>query len=214
MPRAGAEKVLGKPLWHVGADADLTYEVYEIRAAQPAKPATGAVIAGLDYFSVGSFEYILRDEGAYAPHKQVVIGYDRQGVVALKSGPWEANASPACRRVRSLLPTDLGLPAAPRADDLVGNGESPTSAASLKIDSGFEVVLLDNLSLAGRTVSLEPGRHTLAYRTHDYESPAIDLAARPGHTYLLRNYKRGKGEHYLWLEDAETHETFQCHDPP
>lgn len=211
MSRAEAERILGRALWHVGSDANCTYEAYEYLAEQPPRPVKGATLAVLDYFSLGSFEYILHDEADFAPHKQVVIGYDSRGVVVLKVGPWLVDAAPACRRMRSLLPADAGLPAAAHVVDESGAQPLP---ARLKVDSEFSAVRLDDQPFSKREAPLVPGHHSLTYRARGYDGSAIDLEALPAHTYALKFYKESKGIYFIWLEDAATHEALQCYRSP
>jgi hypothetical protein len=206
--RSQVEKTLGERLWRAGSADGLTYEIYQYEEARPAHPILGTIGLGLDVLSFGVLEAEAGDaRQLFAPVKQVAVTYDDQDRVVSLSRPWSVDAVGPCRRMRSLLPADSGVPPtaqpAPRADRTA----SASRVATLKfawLDRGF-VMSIDGRKPEARVLELAAGLHKV-------NDAAVELL--PGRLYRMKSDlfipQPGESVTIVWIEDTESGETLHC----
>ena len=206
--RSQAEKTLGERLWRAGLANGVTYDIYEYEAAQPARPFWGMGMGVAEALTFGSAEMELHNRRKmFCPFKQVAIAYDAQDRVLFVSRPWSVVAPPPCRRMRSLLPADSGVPSTARPSLAADRPDSASKVAILKLGRAGTNVTIDSFEPEGRLVELTPGLHKVNY---------ADVEILPGREYILqheeffieagdRTYER-----VFWIEDIDSGETLYC----
>jgi len=224
-PRQKVEKVLTKPLWHLGTADGLNYEIYQYPVEREAQPAIGAAGLFMDYITLGLFEYNLLDVREFEPVKQILVGYDEQDGVGFISTPWIVKDVGPCRRLRSNLPVELRDRLATPLRSLVGNAVN----ASLKLEEKGIRVAIDGHPVEGRLVELAEGRHSLSYEAElggsvmygtaliRYKNAFEDFEVFSGRSYVFKRkrYYPGAGNRVdiFWLEDEVSRETLKCSWP-
>jgi hypothetical protein len=223
--RAEVEQLLGKPLWQPGVHKGLTYEVYQYKAAKPPQLLTGTVALGMDYFTLGMFEFNMMDVKHFAPVKQVAVAYKDQDLVRSVSSPWPVETAEPCRRMRSRIPKEVSGPANARPVAMFHGGPSNAKLATLKWKRYIQLAV-DGRALDGTMAELPPGRHKLDYSSsmggsimygamvlsYDQSFGQVELLA--GRTYQMK-HKRfypglGSRVDIFWLEDIGNRETLAC----
>jgi len=225
--RSKVERLLGERLWRAGSSDGVIYDIYEYKMAQPAHPLLGSVWLSMDVLSLGTMTSA-RGISQYSwPVKQVAVAYDARDQVLFVSRPWSVNAAasgdyslgtsayslkdivpPPCRRMRSLLPADSGVPSNSRPSLLALAGSS-SEVSTLKLDWLLGIkVTIDGRELEGRVIELPPGGHTV----NDAEVEFL-----PGRKYGLKFESFGVGisawEEVNWIEDVDSAETLFCFPP-
>ena len=217
--RIDAEKILGKRLWHVGVADGLNYDIYQFEAEQNADPMLGAIILGLDFISLGSFELELNDPLNFMRVKQVALAYDDQDRVAYVSNPWllDKEVGP-CRRQRYLLQL-AGVTTKPRPEPLTGLALSSPSNAKLDMDIPWNekiVASVDGHELEDSSVELPSGHHEVKV---DYDGGRTDTATvelLPGRFYRLKLkkiYGYARMHPFYLIEDVNSGEVLHCVPP-
>lgn len=222
--RTKAEEVLGKPLWHVGVADGLTYEIYQYTADRPAQPEIAPLVLLLYPLTLGTLELLAVDAKEFDPVKQIGVAYDAENRVRFVSEPWIVSDLGACRRMRSLIPVDSGIPFAAEPllrHDQVG-GSTSTPVRLHLINPGYAT--LDGRGTDGPVVGVAPGRHTLRYAVCDstkgwgplsrMKGPCrevvFDFELLPGRTYHLKRENYWPPATVAWLEDIDSGEVIQC----
>jgi hypothetical protein len=223
--RSLAEALLGTRLWEAGSAGGLTYDIYQYKAAQPIRPITGALFLGLDYVTAGLLEFDVRDTARNAPAKQVAIGYDDQNRVRFMSQPWSLSGGTigACRRMRSLIPADAGVP--PDAHPTATSG-TPSADATLELEKGI-FTKIDGQQVSGGTTSMSPGPHSVNYsnvpgggvmvsglRIIHFDATFENVTFLAGRHYRLKSTRLYVGfestEDLFWIEDSDSDEVLAC----
>lgn len=218
--RTKAEEVLGKPLWHVGVADGLTYEIYQYAAARPAQPEMAPLILLLYPLTMGALELVFHDAKEFDPVKQIGVAYDAENHVHFVSEPWIVSDLGACRRMRSLIPVDSGIPVA--AKPLLQHEQILTPVRLHLINPGY--VTLDRRGTDGPVINVAPGRHTLRYAVcnsmkgwgplSSMKGPCREVVFEfdllPGRTYHLKREDYWGPATVAWLEDIDSGEVIQC----
>ena len=223
--RSRVESMLGKRLWRPGLADGLTYDIYQFEAGRPARPLFGAMGLGLDVLSMGIMEFNTKDLRKFAPAKQVAVAYDEQDRVRFVSPPWLVKTDGPCKRLRSHLPADSGVPSTARPSPGVHLDGSASEVATLELDSQIQVTI-DGRKIEGRVVELPPGRHTVDYSAAlggsilygaillSYDDILADVELVPGRRYRLKRDRLYPGYQQradvFWIEDVESGETLHC----
>lgn len=225
-PRSQVERIFDKRLWRPGSAEGLTYDVYQYEASRPPEPLWGIFVLGLSVYTLGMLELLQVGAGdETASVKQVVVAYDEQGRVRFVSEPWavpEGKFGP-CRRMRSVLPADSGVPSSAHPSPADGPTGVALETAILELDGRIEATV-DGRKVEGQTVELPPGRHRVDYQASlggsvmsgpmfsSYDASAeVDLL--PGRVYRMdtkRFYGASSRADLFWIEDVESGETVYC----
>ena len=213
--RSDAEKVLGKRLWHVGVADGLTYDIYQFESEQPTRPMIGVGVLFADIITLGELELSVHPQDL-TPAKQVAVAYDVQGRVDFVSKPWPVEAVGPCRRQRSLLPADSGVPATVRPGSISGSSGSRENVSKLDVDvwgipRWMMVVSIDGNEFKGNVIELPPGHHEIIY----HGRPAT-VELLPGRRYRLgREHFFGykKANSFYFIEDVDSREILHCVPP-
>lgn len=227
-PRSKVERILDDPLWRAGSADGLTYEIYQFKKGEPPAPLGGATVLFLDIFTFGLLE--LEQAGAhekFGPVKQVAVAYDAEGRVRSVSAPWDVpeGVYGPCRRMRSLIPEDLGVAPTERPSPVAAPADAAAKVAVLEVDGAVEASV-DGRKVAGGSVTLPPGRHRVDYEatvggsailgsmiTTHRGSAEVELL--PGRRYRLDTTRlRGWNARadLFWIEDVDSDETLYCSD--
>lgn len=232
--RSDAERIVGRPLWRVGTEHDITYDIYQYEAAYPGMHDVGshyaagwATVAYLMFAPV--FELWLHVERTHLNRsKQVAIGYDTDNTVRFVSMPWEIPRETigAARKMRSLIPPDAGVPLSARPAPLGRAAGVAPEDATLDVRVPRRIIVLINGEAAkGRRLILPPGRHSMEVRpprrrviadavTLGEVSELREIEFMPGRQYTLRYRKFNLGFMYvgevLWIEDAASGEAIDA----
>lgn len=213
--RSEVEKNLGERLWHVGVAEELTYDVYQFESEQPAKPISGVLILAFDFFLLGGPElgYHPRDLN---PAKQVAVAYDSLDQVVFVSKPWSVEfVRGPCRRKRSLLPADSGVPATARPKVVIELAGSTPSTARMEMDFwdpwGVAIIRVDDYEYNKKSIELSPGSHKV-----EIYGPGETIELLSGRIYRIKNesfvgYERSHP--FRFIEDVESREVLQCVPP-
>lgn len=222
-PRTKAEKVIGKPLWHAGIADGLTYEIYQYTAERPAEPWIAPLVLLYYPMTLGMLELLAIDAKEFDQVKQIAVAYDAEGFVRVVSEPWLVSDLGACRRMRSLIPSDSGIPVAakpsPQGDQIV---PASTRASLHMVKPSYAT--LDGHGVDGPVVSLAAGHHTLRYAVCDstkgwgplsrMKGPCReivwDFELLPGRVYRLNREDYWPPATVAWIEDIDSGETIQC----
>lgn len=226
--RAHVERMLGERLWRLGLADGLTYDIYQYKASQPTRPGWGAVALGLDVLSLGIMEFNVRDAMKARPVKQVAVAYDEQDRVRFMSQPWGVAVVGPCRRMRSLVPADSGVPSTVRPSPIAHPVGSASEVAILELDRQVHV-MVDGREIEGHVVELPPGGHDVDYSavlggSHLYGAVLLPYNETFGYVELLpgRRYRVERERFYpgyrqradvFWIEDVGSGETLKCDWP-
>ena len=223
-PRSKVEQIREDTLWRADSAEGLVYNIYQFDRGQSPAPHWGAFMLLVDMYTFGLSE--LQQAGAHEQFgrvKQVAVTYDEEGRVQSVSAPWEVpeGVFGPCRRMRSLIPKDAGVP--PSARPPLPDGA--TEATILEIDGRVEATV-DGRKVEGRSVTLPPGHHRVDYEatvggsamlgpmsTTHRGSAEVELL--PGRRYRLDTTRfRGWGARadLFWIEDVDSGETVFCSD--
>lgn len=223
--RNQVEHILGYRLWRPGSADGLTCDIYEHEVEKPAHPIVGAVVLFFDVFMAGAPEILLHDAQRFADVKQVAVVYDEQDHVQFVSKPWPVDGTVSqCRRMRSVLPKNSGVPPAARPSPTDRPGGAASEVAVLELECG-SCATIDGHKAEGPVVELSPGRHTVTYQTtlgvsitmgefeHSYHFSA-DVELLPGRLYRLKHERfygwPSKYADLFWIEDVNSGETLYC----
>jgi len=195
---------------------------------RPAQPVLGTAGLFLDYITLGMLEANLVDVKQFEPVKQLTIAYDEQDRVRVVSQPWLVTTVGPCRRMRSILPADSGVPLATRPLSVTDQSGFQSQVASLEVDRQINVAI-DGRQVDGRFVELSPGRHTLSYNAElggsvmygasllSYKNIFADFELLSGRTYRLKRERFypgiGNRVDIFWIEDTDSGETLKCSWP-
>jgi len=223
--RTQVEQVLGKRLWRAGNANGFTYDIYQYKAGQRARPVTGTAVLAFDVISFGLFEYNVADAKKYAPVKQVAVSYDEHDRVQSVSPPWSVNQVGPCRRSRNLIPPNSAVPATARPSPLPGLSGPSGGLASLEVEHRIHAQV-DGVKLEKRTIQLPPGLHAVSFSTVlggsilygsmsiSYDGHFADVELMPGRQYRLKTTRLYGGyrsrEDFFWIEDVESGEVLAC----
>jgi len=226
--RSHVERMLGERLWRLGLADGLTYDIYQYKATQPARPVLGTVALGLDVLSLGIMEFNLRDAMKARPVSQVAVAYDEQDRVRFVSQPWDVAAVGPCRRMRSLVPADSGVPSTIHPCPMAHRVSSASEVAILELDRQLHV-MIDGREIEGHVVELPPGRHAVDYSailggSHLYGAVLLPYDETFGYVEVLpgRLYRVKRERFYpgyreradvFWIEDVDSGETLKCDWP-
>jgi len=213
--RSDAEKMLGERLWHVGVADGLTYNIYQFESDQPPRPmlAVGAIV--MDIITVGLFELSVQPRNL-TEAKQVAVAYDRKERVVFVSKPWPIMSVGPCRRQRSLIPADSGVPVTARPEPVVGLARSTPSTAKLGLMKhlfGWYPVSVDGREFKGNVIELPSGNHEISSR---YWGSFATVELLPGRVYQLKTenyYGYKKSKWFFFIEDVISSEVLQCIPP-
>jgi hypothetical protein len=220
--RTKAEEVLGKPLWHAGLADGLAYEIYQYPVARPGKPGIAPFVLLFYPFGLGLLE-LTHDTTEFEQVKQIGVAYDAENRVRHVSEPWIVSDLGACRRMRSLIPVDSGIPVA--AKPLLRNDQIGATSTRVRLHLiNPSYATLDGRGADGPVVDVAPGRHTLRYAVcHGFKGlgplsskkgpcteVVFDFELLPGRTYHLNRKDYYPPASVSWLEDIESGEVIQC----
>jgi hypothetical protein len=214
LQRTDVEKILGERLWYVGVAGGLNYDIYQFKNEQPAMPMTSIALFGLDFISLGTSELWLNDESGMEHFKQVAVAYDDHDRVVFVTKPWSISEVWPCRRQRSLIPEDSGVPATARPEPVIGIAGDTLRYA--KLEDEAEVVDYVDVHMPEENVVeknvfvIPPGR-----REVHYSGSSVTVELLPGRIYRLKHarfHKRmAKGYNSVyWIEDVDSRETLSC----
>jgi hypothetical protein len=169
---------------------------------------------GLDVLSLGIMEYNMIDVMKADPVKQVAIAYDEQDRVRFVSQPWPVIRTGPCRRMRSLVPANFGIPSTVRPSPMAHPVSSASDIAILELDS--QIHAIDGRKLEGRViwksvvVELPPGHHTVNYSS----AVLADVELLPGRLYRVKRERSYPGYQtrvdFVWIEDVDSGEILHC----
>jgi hypothetical protein len=203
--RSQVERALGDRLWRAGLAEGLIYDIYEYKEARPASPALGAVWLGVDVLMFGLLTEARGIDELSWPVKQVAVAYDAQDRVVFVSHPWSVHAGPPCRRMRSVLAADSGVPSTARPAPMADRPAAGSEVAVLKLDWLETPVRIDGRQSERRVIELPPGPHNVSDAEVDF---------LPGRVYRLKREKWTVGtsewETIRWIEDVDSGETLHC----
>jgi hypothetical protein len=212
--RSDVDKILGERLWHVGVAEGLIYDIYQFESEQDAQPILGVVGIGLDIFSFGAldFQHHPRD---ITPAKQVAVAYDVQGRVTFVSKAWIVTTVGPCRRQRSRLLADSGIPVDARPEPMPGlssDSAALTSQLGIYFWISSETITVDGHEYKESVVSLPPGRHEVTY----YSGAVADVELFPGRFYRLNSENFAgfaRARRFYFIEDVDSREVLHCVPP-
>jgi hypothetical protein len=223
--RSQVEQMLGKRLWRLGSTEGSTYDVYQYKAAQPARPGFGVFALIMDTLTLGMIEYNAAEAKKFWPVKQVAVAYDEQDRVRFLSQPWSVSAMGPCRRMRSIIPAISGVPSTVRPSTVAHQIGAASAVAVLELDKQIHVAI-DGHKIEGQVVELPPGRHAVSYSANlggsvlygamilTYDNTFDDVELLPGRHYRLKRERFYPGwearADAFWIEDVDSAETLQC----
>jgi len=218
--RSHVESALGERLWRVGSADGVTYDIYQYEADRPAQPLRGAGFFVAEAITFGTEELELGLFRESWPIKQVAVGYDAQDRVRFVSSPWSVNAAPPCRRMRSLLPSNSGIPSTAHPSPMADPGAPASELAIVRIGWGYRGIGLtvDGHKADKRVFELSPGHHKVNAEPtsilHTGSDADVELFA--GRFYSLKSDSYMTPSEFVdfyWIEDVDSGETIHCFDP-
>jgi hypothetical protein len=214
--RSQVEKTLGERLWRAGSADGVTYDIYQYEAARPADPGHGAAHILGDILTLGATAAQRADAKALsAPFKQVAVAYDERDRVRFVSRPWSVGSPEPCRRMRSLLPVDSGVPSNARPSPLAERTGSASGSTTLTWSWGNRglVKAIDGHKPEERVVELRPGLHKVELAAY-LNKEVVDVELLPGRRYRVNAESfipgGGTGLDVTWIEDVESEEVLAC----
>jgi hypothetical protein len=216
-PRHRVERTLGGRLWRAGSADELTYDIYQFKAHRPARPLLGAFLVALDYGTAGIAELYIHNDSERddaAPVRQVAVAFDETDRVRFVSQPWYVTGYGPCRRMRSVLPADSGVPPSTHPAPISGRAISAFDVAHLEIDWGMSANI-DGRKPERRTLDLPPGTHAVT-SSEGPNTIASDIEFLPGRRYrlkyehMLTQLLKELETDFLWIEDADSGEVLRC----
>ena len=209
--RSQAEEVLGERLWRLGLDGGLTYDIYQYKATREAQPISGAFVLAVDSFALGLTEMQYWEQRKFFLVKQVCVAYDDRDFIRFVSQSWPVpdDTLGPCRRKRTLLPINSGIPLDARPSSAGTNqSDSASNLAIVEVDLNVSGTI-DNLKIdKPRVFELPPGFHTFK---DDY-GIGFSFELFSGRLYRLKDYKVNRLLHLLYVEDVNSGETIQCYE--
>lgn len=211
--RSKAEWILGKPLWRVGVADGLTYDIYQYPVARSAQPVLGAAGLVIDAFSLGMLG-LTSDPEEFEPVKQIGVAFDGEDRVRFVSMPWMVSYPGACKRMRSNLPLNSGIPTTVKPIPRANTINSSSTLATLELVSPTHAKL-DGRGVDGPVIEISAGRHTLSYYEFGNKSGfdftvVLDVEFLPGRIYRLDSKTFSSYTHVAWVEDVDSGEVLQC----